>query len=416
MNDQPFAKPPRWWSPKLSPRWVRLWRPVRMREQLRKQRLTGVDVIGAEHVRQAVALGQGVLITPNHASHADCFSLYGAGDAMQMPFYVMVAWQVFGRSHWLRQLALRHHGCFSVDREGTDMQALRQTREVLQARAHPLVMFPEGEVYHVNDRVTPFRDGPAAVALMAAKKSQRPVVCIPCAMKYRYVQDPTPELLELMDKLERALYWCPRPDLTLAQRIYHVAEGLLALKEVEFFGHTNSGRLPERIANLIGFLLARAEAHYAVRGSARTVPERVKAARRAIIDRLQEVPADSHEAAALNRDLDGIFLVVQAFSYPGDYVADSPTVERMAETLDKFEEDVLGLKTASIRGSRHVTVVFGEPISVTRETGTRMSAASLTNLLESRVQALLDAQTVTSQAEPSDGRTACESPLAFCRK
>ena len=247
MNNQPFAKPPRWWSPKINPRWVRIWRLVRLREQLAGQRLVHVEVNGVEHVQAATARGDGVLITPNHASHADCFSLYGASDALRMPFYVMVAWQVFQRSNWLRQLVMRHHGCFSIDREGMDMTAIRQAREVLQAGPYPLVIFPEGEVYHVNDRVTPFRDGPAAIALMAAKKSPHRVVCIPCAMKYRYVQDPTPELLALMDKLERAMYWKPRPDLTLTHRIYHLAEGLLALKEIEFYGHTSSGTLPERI-------------------------------------------------------------------------------------------------------------------------------------------------------------------------
>ena len=189
-----------------------------------------------------------MLITPNHSSHADCFSLYGAADALGIPFYVMVAWQVFQRSGWLRRLALRHHGCFSVDREGTDMNAVRRAREILQSGRYPLVIFPEGEVYHINARVTPFRDGPAAIALMAAKKASRPIVCMPCAMRYRYLQDPTPELLQLMDQLEQAIYWKPRPDLDLPLRIYHLAEGLLALKEVEFFGRTNSGAIPERLA------------------------------------------------------------------------------------------------------------------------------------------------------------------------
>ena len=225
---------------------------------MHRQRLVDIETIGGEHVQAAMARGDGVLITPNHASHADCFSLYGTADALGMPFYVMVAWQVFQRSDWLRQLALRHHGCFSIDREGMDLHAIRQAREVLQSGSYPLVIFPEGEVYHVNDRVTPFRDGPAAIALMAAKKSQRRVICIPCAMKYRYVQDPTPELLTLMDKLEQAVYWKPRPDLTLPNRIYHLAEGLLALKEIEFFGRTSAGQLPERIGALIEFLLVHA--------------------------------------------------------------------------------------------------------------------------------------------------------------
>jgi 1-acyl-sn-glycerol-3-phosphate acyltransferase len=390
MNSTRWEKPPRWWSPKLSPAWIRFWRPFRRRHRLRKQRLLEVEVRGAEHVRQALGQGHGVLITPNHASHADCFALYEAADQVGVPFYVMVAWQVLHYGGWLKRLILRHHGCFSVDREGTDFNALRKAREVLESEPYPLAIFPEGEVYHINERVTPFREGPAAVALLAARKGDRPVVCIPCAMRFRYLDDPTPKLLEVMSKLEEALYWRPRPDLTLGQRIYHFAEGVLALKEIEFMGATYSGSVPERIANLIEFLLGRIEARHGKDPCGATVPERVKALRREAIKQLEEHPDDGPARRNALEDLDDLFLVVQAFSYPGDYVAERPTIERIAETLDKFEEDVLPAETAAIRGSRRVTVTFGEPIPVPAERGRKASAAALTDLVEEQVQALLD--------------------------
>jgi len=388
MNRAPYQKPPRWWSPKLSPAWIRFWRPFRKRRCVRQQRLVEIDVRGLEHVRGAVDRGCGVLITPNHSSHADCFALYEAADRLGLPFYVMVAWQVFHQGGWLKQRILRHHGCFSVDREGTDMAALRKAREVLQSQPYPLVIFPEGEVYHINDRITPFREGPAAIALMAARKGGRPVVCVPCAMRFNYLDDPTPKLEELMGRLERALFWRPRPDLTLPQRVYHVAEAVLALKEIEFLGETRRGPVPERIAHLIEFIVSHLEARYGLDSSGTTVPERAKALRRETIKRLDELPEDDPRRAALREDLDDVFLVVQAFSYPGDYVAEQPSIERIAETLDKFEEDVLGAETAAIRGARRATVTFGEPIPVVAEKG-KMTPPALTRTLEQRVQALL---------------------------
>ena len=405
MNRTRWEKPPRWWSPKLSPGWVRFWRPFRRRHRLRKQRLLEVEVRGAEHVQEALGKGQGVLITPNHASHADCFALYEAADQVGVPFYVMVAWQVLHYGGWLKRTILRHHGCFSVDREGTDFNALRKSREVLESEPYPLVIFPEGEVYHINERVTPFREGPAAIALLAARKASRPVVCIPCAMKFRYVDDPTPELLEVMSRLEEALYWRPRPDLTLGQRIYHFAEGVLALKEIEFMGATYSGSVPERIANLMEFLLGRIEARHGMDPAGATVPERVKALRREAIKQLEEHPDNDPARLQAIEDLDDLFLVVQAFSYPGDYVAENPTIERIAETLDKFEEDVLPAETATVRGSRRGTVTFGEPIPVPAERGKKGSAAALTDLIEQRVQALLDEDT-QSGSQPAVGSQA----------
>ena len=106
---------------------------------------------------------------------------------------------------------------------------MRQARAILETGDHPLVIFPEGEVYHINERVTPFRTGAAGIALMAAHKAAHPVYCVPCAMSYRYTEDPTPELLSLMDELEGALFWRTRPEMDLPGRIYQFAEGLLAL-------------------------------------------------------------------------------------------------------------------------------------------------------------------------------------------
>jgi 1-acyl-sn-glycerol-3-phosphate acyltransferase len=390
MNRQPYEKPPKWWGPKMSPGWIRFWRPFRKRTQLKKHRLLEVEVRGLAHVRGAVDQGQGVLITPNHASHTDCHSLYAAVDELGYPVYVMIAWQVFARDGWLRAMLLRHHGGFSIDREGTDLSAIREAKEILRTRKNPLFIFPEGDVYHCNGQITPFREGPAAIALMAAKKADRPVVCIPCAMKYTYIQDPTPELLELMEELERAIMWRPRPDLSLPERIYHFAEGILSLKEIEYLGHSRTGAVPDRIRAFIDSLLGRLESRYDVQAADSSVPERVKALRQHAIKQMQELAEEDPRRKQSEQDLDDLFLAVQAFSYPGNYVAQEPSIERMAETLDKFEEDVLGYKTARIRGTRRVTVAFGEAIPVERQKGKKGAAAELTRTMEERVQALLD--------------------------
>ncbi|MHC4178716.1 MAG: lysophospholipid acyltransferase family protein, partial [Planctomycetota bacterium] len=149
MNRHPFQTPPRWWSPKLSPFWIRIWRPFRKRIQLKEQKLLEVEVRGLENIKEAAAGKQGVLVTPNHSAHADCHAFYSAADQLGCHFYFMCAWQIFRRGGWLRQMVLRHHGCFSVDREGTDMRAFRQAVEILRSSPHALVVFPEGEVYHL---------------------------------------------------------------------------------------------------------------------------------------------------------------------------------------------------------------------------------------------------------------------------
>ena len=72
-----------------------------------------------------------------------------------------------------------------------------------------------------------------------------------------------------------------------------------------------------------------------------------------------------------------------------DYVAEHPSIDRLAETLDKFEEDILKRATATVRARRRAVVVLGEPITVPKEKK-RDAASELTQLLEERVQSLLD--------------------------
>ncbi len=412
MNRYPLQTRPRRWEARLSPLVIRLMRGLRRRRAATRERLIGVEVHGAEIVREAVQRGQGVLITPNHPGHADAYIMFEAADAAGIPFYFMSAWQVFELQGAIGRWLLTRHGCFSVDREGADKEAFRTAVEIVRERREPLVVFPEGEVYHQNDRVTPFREGAAAIALSAAKKAQREIVAIPCAIRYRYVQDPMPQLLDLMARLEEKVLWRPRLDLPLPQRIYRFAEALLALKEIEHIDRTQEGTLPMRTTMLADHILRGIEGRYALASPAGgsdlgpTIPVRVKEARAAALKQLAALdeggteprgaeggpPCDSSARLQIAADLDDLFLVLQAFSYPGDYVDERPTVERLAETLDKFEEDVLGAATATVRADRRATVAFGKPIYVGggEAAVARPGVADLTAALEGAVQSLLD--------------------------
>jgi 1-acyl-sn-glycerol-3-phosphate acyltransferase len=360
---------------------------LRKRYLKRVQRVSEVEVQGAERVREVISAGKGVLITPNHSGHADALIMYEAADQIGTTLYFMTAWQVLGLSPAVKSLMFRQHGCFSVDREGTDLRAFKEAVDILENRPQPLVIFPEGEVYHLNQRITPFREGPATIALSAGRRANRDVVCVPCGIRYEYVDDPTPELLTLMSRLEEALFWRPTPEVPLAQRIYRVASAMLSLKEMEYLGGPQEGSIPERVEHLSHSILERIERQHGLEPDGRIIPERVKACRQKCIANLGADAGESDRTAAI-LNLEDLYLVTQLFSYPGDYVAEKPNLYRMAETLDKFEEDILRQQTATIRGTRRATVTFGEPIA-TSEFGKR-DGPQLTRLLEQRVQVILD--------------------------
>ena len=374
----------------MTPWLVRAWFPRMRREMVHVAQITDVKLHGMHHLQSAIDSGAGILITPNHSFHYDSYVLGHAAQACGRPFHFLTAWQVFAMSTPLQRWMMQRHGCYSIDRENADLGAFKRSVEILRSHACPLVIFPEGDIYHTNDRVMPFREGSAAIALSAAKRAERPLVILPAAIQARYVDDPTPGLLQLMTRLEQAVHWRPRPDLPLVDRIYRFAEGLLALKELEYLGRPQSGTVPERTRSLADQILSAKEQRFQIQPQTDSIPERVKELRRQFIQQLEKPDLSREIHAQLKNDMEDLFLVIQLYSYPGDYVAAHPSIERIAETLDKFEEDVLKVAYPKPRGTRHATVTFGAPIPVSSERGSRDAAAVLTTQIEQQIQSLLN--------------------------
>ncbi len=234
----------------------------------------------------------------------------------------------------------------------------------------------------------PIREGAAAIAIAAARRSERRAVVIPTAIRYRYVDDPTPHIEQTLGLLEQRILWRPRPGLPIVERIRAIGEAVLGLKEVEFYGHSLHGPMPDRIQRLIEFILSKLEAAHQLE-PLESVPRRVKQLRQTVLTKLHDQCTPPDSRTELQRHLDEAFVGLQLFSYPGDYLdIDSPPIERIAETIDKMEEDVLQTKTASIRCRRSATIEFGEALEVTT-TKSRDSTSRLTEAIESRVLELI---------------------------
>ena len=171
----------------------------------------------------------------------------------------------------------------------------------------------------------------------------------------------------------------------------------MALKELDYLGHTSSGRLRDRVLALQDAVLCQLEERHQVSDPG-TTPERVKTLRQCLIGKLDELNSNgsangsADQASQLHQDMEDVFFVIQCFSYPGDYLAENPTPERLAETVDKFEEDVLGRDLPSLRGRREVHIQFGEPIEVNAGGG-RDRVTNLSQQMQQRVQDLLDGLT-----------------------
>lgn len=398
------ALPYRFLPPRLSPTWVRLTRSYRRRMLRGEHLVTAVEIQAAGPVASLLERGDAVLLTPNHPGRADGFVAMEMAEALGRPTCAMAAYQLFAGDAGLRRWLFPRLGLFPVDREGADLAAFKAAVEVLTGPCRLLTIFPEGEVYHLADRLTPLREGAALIALTAARRLAesapgRTLWIVPVGLKYRFEPDfdPTPAFTTRLDALEARLTWRPRSDQPPVERIRRLAEALLGLKEQEYLGRPQAGPLPQRIAALRDAVLGPLEDRLLNRRNlADPVPVRVKTLRRACLDRLADPSTPPAERTRLQVDLDDVFFAVQAYSYPGDYVFESPTLERIAETLAKLEEDLLlGGDCAPAPGPRRALVRFGEPIDVAaalaRAGKPRLAAPMLTAELEARLQATLDA-------------------------
>ena len=350
---------------------------------------------GLDSVSQLVDAGHTVLIAPNHADHADPHVLICLGRRHGLTFHFMAAREGFELSP-LHAFALQRCGAFSVDREGADIASIKTAMQILRQARFPLVVFPEGEIYHHQEQLDPLNEGVCTMLLRAAKSlpNEKCAYLIPAAMLYTYEETVESSFPERLNVLEERITWKPKDEMEVVDRIYRLGEGLLALKEVEFLGSARSGSLVDRLSNLRNELVAAVEEKHLPKKGTGSIPERVKALRARIRKQLlgSDGNVSEEEQARLYDDLDTLFVTVQLYSYPGEYLRENYSVGRIAETILKLEEDVLG--KADYPVPRDVHVKFGAPVEVKaylkeQSLNTRNAVGPLTTLLSERIQSML---------------------------
>ena len=382
----PFQPVHRAWRSRLSPFWVRFWKPAR-RVLLRwQENVHDIEVRGLHHLQEVRSSNQGVLLTPNHFTYADPLILCEAAERTGSLLHFMAAGQIFATAGWLKRLILQQHGAFSLDREGDPLSGFRQAVEVLRRAQHPLVIFPEGEMFHFHDRVAPFQEGFARIALTAVR--HRPVVCIPCALQYRCQHDPTPNLDSAVDRLESRILGRPSANVPLAGRVQGLVEALVRERECEHLGAEQSGPLGTRIERLSQLILERLEAMWGSSDPSASILERIKHLQQRYLAETSVGSVASHFANECVPRLDHTFQVMQLVCYPADYFLRDLDGERLVEVVDKLEEDILGVAIARPRALLKAIVTFAPPIMVKCDTDPQ-AAHRLTVLLEQSVQNLL---------------------------
>lgn len=392
----------RFWAPKSNAAVRLCMSPICRAVMRRLHQIDHVEFDGLHHLNTPPT-GDSVLVCPNHSYTGDAsVILQLALRRSQRRMHFMAAKHVFARRK-LIGWAVQRMGGFSIDREGTDRNAIRKAIELLGSGAG-LIVFPEGEIYHLNERLTPLREGVAFMAVSAQRDliksgSASRVWMIPTCIRYAFTDRHAVEksIDAALTKLERHLLIRPAPGKPLHARLLSFGEAMLTLLEKQHLGRSYDHEdepLNARLNRIMNAMLDRLErAHFDGKPKPdESVPVRVKLLRQHLLDRA--AATDETDAGARHRitqSLDEVHRVLQFYSYPGDYLMSNPSLERMAETIEKYQEDVTDEFVPPI-GRRRATMTFGEPIDVRAmvEKGkTRAAMGDLTEQLESTMSSLI---------------------------
>ena len=359
---------------------------------LRKQEgVYSHEVRHADRLQASLAAGHGVLLTPNHPRTADPLVIGYLARKAHCNVFAMASWHLFNQN-WFMSFAIRKMGAFSIYREGIDRQAINTAIDILDEGKRPLILFPEGGSTRTNDRLHALLDGVAFIARAGAKKRAKrnggKVVMHPVAIKYFFQGDLIRAADGVLSDIEQRISWRPRHNTSLMDRISKVGVALLTLKELEYFGAPQAGRLGERLARMIDRLLGPLEQEWLGGIQSGAVIPRVKALRMKIMPEMVSGQLSPEQREHRWQQLHDIYLAQQISCYPPDYLTSRPSVDRLLETIERFEEDLAD--KARIHGHLKAVIEVGEAIEVSPERDRKAPVDPLMVQLEQTLQGMLD--------------------------
>ncbi|WP_218934576.1 1-acyl-sn-glycerol-3-phosphate acyltransferase [Rosistilla ulvae] len=370
--------------------------------KLYERRLRNTDGVvdyelrNVERLEESLRRGDGIMLAPNHSRYADPLVLGWLAKRTNRHVFAMASWHLFNMGKF-NAFAIQKMGAFSVFREGLDKQSIETAIEILTQAKRPLVLFAEGATFRANDLLQPLLDGASLIARTAARRRQKHgqgrVVVHPIAIKYVFQGDIYEWADRSLTAIEQRLTWEPNRDQPLRKRITRVADGLLALKEVQYLGSPQTGNVIQRQEHLTQALLEQVESKWKTQAVEATdlgsVLNRVKAMRLQMFPQLVNPATEEDRKAEIRNDLRALELAQQLASFPVGYLNEAPvTVTRVLETLENVEEAVFG--ETSWPGPLKAIVDVGEAIEVPAERAPRQQEDPLMVELAQRLQGMLN--------------------------
>ena len=384
-----IAEPYRFVPPYRSVFWLKFFQPFGRTIIRRVFGISPVEIRGAQHLRDSVARGHGILLTSNHCRHSDSFMLGLLNAETGRPLHLMATWHLF-KQGWLLAALLRRWGAFSVYREGSDRMALKAAVTLLTEARRPLLIFPEGMVSRSNDYLRPFMDGVALIARGAARQRAAFGGCIvvhPVAVRYWFDGDLDAAITPAIEEMETRFGWTPGREFSLQGRAFKLGEELLGRAEEKHLGVRQTGSAPERITRLVDQILQPLEKEWPGGHSTDESFSRMKRLRSAILHGLIDQSVSQAETARRWEQLGNIDVAERWYRQPPTHLVSCATPEQLLETVERIEEMILG--SARPYGRLRAMIQVGEAIEISGPPGRAADVTRLPEQIRARIEGML---------------------------
>lgn len=315
--------------------------------------------------------GYGVILTPNHADEMDPRVCFEISRQAKRRFIFMCNREAFDEAKGAAGWALQRIGAFSVERGGKDADAKQFAQDVVKKGKDTLVIFPEGEVFYLNEAVQPFHSGAIEIGIQAIidQRKAHPnwtAYLVPMSIKYKYPESLHDILDERVQKLEEHLAK-GAAEGSLQVRLKGVAETLVAEKERKHKVSTDGKdfeHLEARIKNLRHSIISEVGGKHkdSYREQARTLDKAFQLSA-ALRQRLSMTVNLDHQIEYAE-DLQKMKEVEHLVSLQPEYVDEKPSPERLAELVIKLEREIFGIQRPKQLAKREVYVRIGKPIDL----------------------------------------------------
>jgi 1-acyl-sn-glycerol-3-phosphate acyltransferase len=336
---------------------------------------------------KAIPKKAGVLVAVKHAHQSDEYFLFEISARLGQDFYYVSVPEVFNHHGGLDGWFARRFGAFPVERGGRNVEATRFIVETLLHGTAQIVIFPEGELFYLNDVVTPLKPGTAFFALEGAKAranagKRNSMFILPIGIKYFYPKDISLLLHKTAYKLEKKLFGKSFTGDILS-RIQRMMEKVLQNAESQFKTTIEGKSHEERFWVLSRILVEQFEKEENMKTISGDLSDRA----RYFLEKFRFHPEKYQRA----------FWALYSLSFFPGYL-EKPTQERIMETLRKLERLITGNETPGFPGHKVYALKVQESILVDeylpqylKPKGKKEAIQALTYTLQKSLQDAVDA-------------------------